>query len=230
MSDYKGSPKGQSVDSYSAYGDYLMVFKKGGMYGVMDFNGKITESPSFTDYEVISWNPFLVSFKKGNDWYLKNLTSSVNDLYNEGFAEIKKYSSGGNSILLLKGTKSKLANLNGSLVSSEGFANVEYHESSDVFILQQGYLYGLYDLSYQSYVSPKYSELYINKDNPNRALVVRSGLYGVIDFRGNTIISTTKNRIWFNEGKNQFIVREKENSKKRYLYDENGKFLYDYKN
>jgi hypothetical protein len=56
-----------------------------------------------------------------------------------------------------------------------------------------------------------------------------NGLYGVIDSRGNSIIPAVKNRIWFSEGKNQFIVREKEGSRKRYVYSEDGRELYDYK-
>jgi len=229
LSDYKGNPKGESVDRYAAYGDFLMVYNKDGKYGVMDFNGNIIEPPSYIDYEVINWNPFLVSFKTGYDWQLKKLTTSVSDLYKESFNEIKKYSSGSRSVVLLKGAKSKLARLNGTLISNEGFSEIDYNEQLGIFKLKQDYQCGLYDVSNDSYIYPKYSNLYLNKDNPQRALVVKNGMYGVINTQGKNIIPIIKTRIWFNTGKNRFIVQEKEKSRKRLVYDTNGKYLYDYK-
>jgi hypothetical protein len=229
LSDYKGKQKGERVDAFSAYGDYLMIFKKDGKFGVMDFDANIIEKPSFDDYEIISWKPFLVSFKTGYSWRLKKLTNTISDLFTESFTEIKKYTSGGNSVILLKGSKSKLANLDGSMIYNGGFTGIELNEKLGVFVLQQDLYFGLYDIANQSLVSPKYSALYLNENNPQRALVMSDGLYGVIDTRGNSIIPTIKNRIWFYEGKNKFIIREKESSRKRYVYDENGRELYDYK-
>jgi hypothetical protein len=229
LSDYKGNKKGENVESFLAYGDYLMVFKKDSKIGIMDFEGNIVEKPTYDEYEVISWRPFLVAFKTGYSWRLKKLTSTISDPYNESFTEIKKYTAGSNSIILLKGVKPKLANADGSLISSEGFSSVEYNEKLGMFVLQQGLYFGLYDIANSSLVSPRYSSLYLNPNNPQRALVVSNGLYGVIDSRGNSIIPAIKNRIWFYEGKNRFIVREKEGSRKRYVYSEDGKELYDYK-
>jgi hypothetical protein len=229
LSDYKGKQKGENVESFLAYGDYLMVFKKDSKIGVMDFEGNIVEKPTYDEHEVISWRPFLVAFKTGYSWRLKKLTSTISDPYNESFTEIKKYTAGSNSVILLRGIKSKLANVDGSLISSEGFSSVEYNEKLGMFVLQQGSYYGLYDIANGSFVAPRYSALYLNANNPQRALIMSNGLYGVIDSRGNSIIPAVKNRIWFSEGKNQFIVREKEGSRKRYVYSEDGRELYDYK-
>ena len=230
LTDFNGTPKGPAVESYKSYGKHLVVFKKNSLYGVMNYDGSIITEAQYLDAIVFEWNPFLVAFKQTNNkWKLLTLTTTVRDQFQEEFASIKSHIHDKKKVLLLNNSLTKIAKTNGVLVSQDSFNEVKYYEKLGMLSLKKGSLYGVYDIGKESYVAPKYESVSFYDPCPHRVIVSQHGSYGVIDSNGRPIIPVEKVKIWFYTDKDQFIVQEKANSKKRFVYDTNGNFAFDYK-
>jgi hypothetical protein len=228
--DLKGKPKGPTVESYFAYGDHLVIFKNNSRYGVMDTNGTIVNNATYDNVKVHSWDPFIVAFRTNNQWRLFRLTTVVKELYPEGFTEIIDINHNNKKMLLLKnGATTKISKTDGVLLSDDAFDEVVFNEKVGMMSLKKGALYGLYEISGDRFIAPKYDVLFFNELSPDRALVAKNGLYGIIDSQDRAIIPIAKVKAWFNSNAAGFVVQEKENSKKRFVYDINGNFWYDYK-
>lgn len=157
------------------------------------------------------------------------LTSTVNDLFIQRFSQIKTLEAGNREVILLEGNPSLLASKNGTVISDDAVVDLAFSSTLGMVVLKNGNKYGLYDIAEDSYVLPSYDELYLNESHSRRALVVKNNLYGVIDSQGNDVIGVSKVRVWFDSNSDKFIVQEKANSKKRYVYSASGGLLYDYK-
>ncbi len=228
--DHRGKLKGPKVESYKAFNHGHLIFKQDGLFGVMDYEGNVLKQPAFEDALVFNWSPFLVGFKEKEKWAFFNLTSSVKDLFHERFDRIESHTYNDKRVYLVTANgQIRITNAEGALVTNDAFEVVTYKEEIGMLSLKRGSLYGLYDIELESYVPPTYDGLALYEHSPHRAMVQKNGLYGIINGFGRPVISVDKVKVWFNSGTDGFIVQEKENSKKRLVYDTNGAFQYDYK-